>query len=82
MTLLNIIVSSFILALLTGLAGMSILRPKILVAWLQKQSRASAWLNANPFLFKPWYATFLRFMGIIALIFVVLSVMVMTGHGF
>ena len=81
MILLNIF-SAIILFLLAGFAGLCILKPEMLVEWLRKQSQKSRWLQLNPFLFRSWYPAFLRFMGMVALIFVVLSVMVITGHGF
>jgi hypothetical protein len=76
------IISALILLLVAGFAGLCIFKPGMLVEWLQKQSRNSGMFQLNPFLFRPWYPTFLRFMGLVALIFVVLSVMVITGHGF
>ena len=82
MILLNIIVSTIILAVLTGLAGLCVLKPVVLVNWLRKQSKRSVWFQLNPFLFRSWYPTYLRFMGIALLAFVALSVMVLTGHGF
>jgi hypothetical protein len=82
MHLLNIIVSSIILALVAGFAGLCILKPEMVVEWEKKQSKKSIWFQLNPFLFRSWYPTYLRCMGIVGLIFVALSVMVIAGHGF
>src|ERR1700733_2178768 len=80
MNFLGNIISTIILVLIAGLGVFGLLKPHALVEWLRRQPRKSRW-SINPFLFKPWYPMFLRFMGIVALAFVVLSLMAIANRG-
>jgi len=85
MKYLNIFFVSSILCLLATLGTFCIARPGIFVHWAQNNYRRSRLIQAYPFsnlVFRPWFPTYLRFMGLVVWAFVLLSVMVLTGHGF
>ena len=82
MRILNIVFGAVILGGLTLIGAYCVVRPRLLVEWMQEKARTMPSLGLNPFLFKSGYPTFLRLMGLSLLGFVVLCILVATGHSF
>jgi hypothetical protein len=82
MMFLNILVLATVLLSLASVGTFCIFRPHKMVDWGQELSRRSGFFRMNPFLFKPWYSTYLRAMGVFVWLFVLVCLLVITGHGF
>jgi hypothetical protein len=78
MMFLNILVLATVLLTLASVGSFCVFKPHKIVNWGQKLSRQSGFFRMNPFLFKPWYPSYLRVMGL----FVLLALLAVTGHGF
>jgi hypothetical protein len=78
MMFLNMLVLATVLLTLASVGSFCVFKPHKIVNWGQKLSRQSGFFRINPFLFKPWYPTYLR----VIRLFVLLCLLAVTGHGF
>jgi hypothetical protein len=84
MIFLEILVSVVVLLTVATVGTLCLIRPREIVNREQRLYQKSKFFRLNPFLFRPWYPSYLRAMGIVAWAFVLLNlvlwVALLTGH--